>query len=77
LTGLIAGLFALKAGAKKAVLDIGLRPSVKNSRIYACLKGAVEAGVNIPHGEGVMPSDELLKKSSIKSVIDKIKGDVK
>lgn len=77
LSGFIIGLMGLKKGVKKAVLDIGLKQSIKNSRIYACLKGAVESGLNVPHGEDILPSDELLKKDSIKKVVDKIKSDIK
>jgi len=77
LGGFVSGLKALKKGVKKAVLDIGLKTSVKNSRIYASLKGAIEAGVNIPAGKGVMPSDELLKKDELVDVIKKIKGGIK
>ena len=74
LSGLTCGLIALSKGVKSAVLDSGLRPSVKNSRIYACLKGAIEAGIKIPHSDEVLPSDELLKKDSLKKVIDKIRS---
>lgn len=77
LTGMIAGLNALKAGIKNAVLDTGLKPSVKNSRIYACLKGAIEAGIKIPNDSSVLPSDELLKKNTLTDVIKKIKGENK
>jgi len=36
----------------KCLLDIGLaRPTVGN-RVFACLKGAVDGGLLIPHGEG-------------------------
>ena len=36
----------------KALLDIGLaRPTVGN-RVFACLKGAVDGGLLVPHGEG-------------------------
>lgn len=77
LAGMVLGLNGLKAGVKEAVLDIGLRHSVKNSRIYSCLKGVVEAGLKVPHGKEVLPSDELLKKDELKEVIAKIKGDKK
>jgi large subunit ribosomal protein L18 len=77
LTGLVAGLKALKEGIKKAVLDTGLKPSVKNSRIYACLKGFIEAGVSVPHGDEVMPDDKLLKKDELTKYITKVKKGVK
>jgi large subunit ribosomal protein L18 len=73
LSGLASGLMALDKGVKNAILDIGLRSSVKNSRIYACLKGVLDAGVKIPHGKEILPSDELIKKDKLKKVIDDVK----
>lgn len=77
LTGLVIGLKALKNGVKKVILDTGLRPSVKNSRIYACLKGFIAAGVNVPHDEKVLPDDKLLKIEELSKYITKIKKGVK
>ncbi len=77
LSGLIIGFKGLKKGVKKAILDMGLRTSIKNSRIYACLKGVIEAGVKVPVGDNVMPSDELIKLKELSDVIKKIKGEFK
>jgi len=60
LTGLLAGKEALKAGIKEAILDIGLRSPVKGSRVFAVLRGAVEAGVEIPHDEEILPEDSRI-----------------
>lgn len=57
LIGLALGSAALQQGIKEAVLDIGLKPSVKASRTYACLKGVLKAGVQVPHDPSVLPSD--------------------
>lgn len=74
LSGLKAGKMALEAGIKEAILDIGLNRSIKNSRLYAALKGAVEAGIKIPHDAVILPSDELLKKNELTKVIDNVKN---
>ncbi|MFN3383356.1 MAG: 50S ribosomal protein L18 [Archaeoglobaceae archaeon] len=58
LTGLLIGKKALEAGVKEAILDIGLRSPTKGSRVFAVLRGAVEAGLNVPHSEEVVPDDE-------------------
>jgi len=58
LTGLLAGKKSLEEGIKKAVLDIGLHTPIKNSKVFAVLKGAVEAGLEVPHSEKVLPSQE-------------------
>lgn len=57
LTGLLAGLRAKARGVKEAVLDLGLNPPVKGSRVYAALKGALDAGLEIPHSEDVLPDE--------------------
>jgi len=60
LTGLLAGRKAADAKIKKAVLDIGLHPSVKGARIYSALKGLLDAGIDVPHSEEILPSDERI-----------------
>ncbi|UCG45770.1 MAG: 50S ribosomal protein L18 [Candidatus Bathyarchaeota archaeon] len=58
LTGLLCGYRAVAQGAKKAVLDIGLRRPSQGSRVFAVLKGALDAGMLIPHDEKVLPTEE-------------------
>jgi len=33
------------------VLDVGLRPTTTGARVYAAMKGAVDGGVAVPHGD--------------------------
>lgn len=61
LTGYLIGLRALKKKVKKAILDIGLHPPIKGSKVFAALKGAIDAGLNVPHGDGVFPSDDRIR----------------
>lgn len=58
LTGVLFGKRALAAGYDEAVLDIGLARAQKGARVFAALKGAVEAGLEVPHGETILPDDE-------------------
>ena len=60
LTGALAGQRALTKGVKEAILDIGLRPSTKGSRLYAALKGLTDAGLEVPHSEEILPSTDRL-----------------
>ena len=60
LTGVLAGRRALARGVRDAILDIGLRPSTKGSRLYAALKGLADAGLQIPHSDKALPSPERL-----------------
>lgn len=65
LTGLLAGRRALAEGVGMAVLDAGLRPSTKGSRVYAALKGLADSGLDIPHSAEVVPSADRLNGSHI------------
>jgi large subunit ribosomal protein L18 len=58
LTGLLCGVRAREAGVKQAILDTGLQSSTKGSRIYGALKGALDAGLEIPHSQEVLPPDD-------------------
>ncbi len=60
LTGYLAGLRAKSAGAETAVLDTGLRHPTTGGRLSATLKGLLDAGLEIPHGEGGFPSADRL-----------------
>ncbi|HEC88690.1 MAG TPA: 50S ribosomal protein L18 [Thermoplasmata archaeon] len=60
LTGLLAGKRALKNGIKEGILDIGLYSPRKGSKIFAALKGVVDAGVDVPYGEEILPSEERI-----------------
>lgn len=67
LTGLLAGLRAKARGLKEAVLDVGLHPPVRGSRLYAALKGALDAGLEIPHNPEVFPDDDRMSGGHIVS----------
>ncbi len=76
LTGLLFGLRALKKGHKNGVLDIGLHSSRSGTRIYATLKGIIDAGMKVPHDPSIFPSDERIRGEHIAKMpnhFDKIK----
>ena len=60
LTGLIAGKNAVKNDIEEAVYDIGLIEPVAGSRIFAVLKGLLDAGLEIPHGEEKFPTEDRI-----------------
>jgi large subunit ribosomal protein L18 len=66
LTGFICAQNAIEKGIKEAVLDIGLVPPVRKSKIFAVLKGALDAGMDIPHSEKVLPDKTRIKGEHIK-----------
>jgi len=65
LTGLLCGLRAKTKGVKKAILDIGLSPSVKGNRVYSALGGIKEGGIEIPIDEEIAPTKERLEGKHI------------
>jgi len=60
LTGYLCGNKARKEGISEAILDIGLYSVVKGSKLFACLKGFADAGIDIPYDDGIVPSDERI-----------------
>jgi large subunit ribosomal protein L18 len=61
LTGLLCGLKAKARGIKEAVLDIGLHSPTKGARVFAALKGVLDAGLNVPHGEEKLPDEKRIQ----------------
>ena len=68
-TGYALGKHAQKAGHDEAVLDIGLGASTKGNRVFAALKGMVDAGLWVPHSDTVFPSEERLAGAHINDSI--------
>lgn len=65
LVGLLCGMKAKKTKITHAITDLGLAKSVKGGMIYATLKGAVDAGLDIPHNEEVFPPEERISGKHI------------
>lgn len=74
LTGLLAGLKCVKIGVKVAVLDAGISKPAKGGRIAAALKGVLDAGLDIPHGEEMLPSDDRVSGKHIAEYAGKLKS---
>ncbi len=65
LTGYLAGLRAKSAGTSEAILDAGLRRPAVGGRLLGALKGLLDAGVEIPHGEKGFPSADRIGGSHL------------
>jgi large subunit ribosomal protein L18 len=61
LTAYLAGLRAKAGGQEAAVLDVGIRRPTAGGRLSAALKGLLDSGLEIPHGEGGFPSADRLE----------------
>lgn len=77
LTGFLLGKKALKKDIKEAILDGGLQEIVIKSRIYAALKGCIDAGLKIPHDPKIFPTEERIKGTHINKDIEKKFEDIK
>ena len=73
LVGFLLGKMARKSKLEDAILDSGLYKSVKGSRIYAVLAGAIDAGLRIPHSKEILPSKERIIGKHISSYAEKLK----
>ena len=75
LVGFALGKAALAAGHEEAVLDIGLAASTPGNRVYAAPRGLGDAGLEVPHGEDVLPDDERINGAHIdESMADKVEA---
>ncbi len=61
LTGYLAGKMAKSKGVDEMVLDIGRHVPSRGGRLFASLKGLIDAGVEINHGEGIFPDEKRIK----------------
>ena len=61
LAGLLAGKRAAGHNVTEAVLDIGLQTPSKGSKVFATLKGLLDAGIKIEHSKEVIPADDRLR----------------
>jgi large subunit ribosomal protein L18 len=80
LTGLLAAKRALAVGVETAVLDAGLGRPTRGGKIFSAMQGAVDGGLEIPHGESVVPSEERIKGAhlgeGIPEMFDKVKSKI-
>jgi large subunit ribosomal protein L18 len=65
LTGLLAGRRAKTSGVSEAILDVGLHAASSGTRIFAAAKGALDAGLSIPHGKEALPTMERIQGKHI------------
>ncbi|AEK20438.1 50S ribosomal protein L18 [Methanococcus maripaludis] len=75
LTGLLLGAKAVKEDVKEAVLDKGLHRATKGAAIFAVLKGALDAGMDIPHGDKIIADEERLNGTHVKNYAESLKED--
>ncbi len=72
LVGLIAGLEAIRRNVKEAVLYVGRYAVTRGSRIFAAVKGAIDAGLNITCSDEMFPSMERIRGLHIARYAEKL-----
>ncbi|MEM2909701.1 MAG: 50S ribosomal protein L18 [Nitrososphaerota archaeon] len=70
LTGVLVGTRIKALGVRELIADLGLFS--KASRLYAVIKGVIDAGIEVPVSEEVLPSEERLKGAHIRQYFEKI-----
>ena len=73
LTGLLVGKKSLEKGTDAAILYTGKDPST--TRVAACLKGIVAAGVNVPVSDKSLPRDDRISGEHIAKYAKILKED--
>jgi len=75
LTGLLLSKTAQEKNCKEVILDTGLKTALGKSRIYAFLKGVLDAGLTVPYGnEKIFPNEERLSGKHITDFASQLKG---
>jgi large subunit ribosomal protein L18 len=73
LTGILAGKRAKDKGIEECVLDIGRYIPVTGSKVFASLKGAIDAGIQCPHSKEKLPKeDRLMGKHLDKNIMSDV-----
>ena len=77
LTGYLAGKKAAKAKIKEAILDVGTFAVNPGTRIFATLKGVVDAGIIVPYNEKMVPPEDRIRGEHIKAYAKQLAKDDK
>ncbi len=65
LAGYLAGHLSLSNGVSSAIVDIGLSKPIPGGRIFAAVKGAIDAGLDIPCEAKMFPSEKRIRGDHI------------
>lgn len=75
LTAYLCGKKAVAAGVDYAVADIGLKSPIKGAKVFAAVKGAADAGLNVPYGESIIPSEDRINGEHIAEYAESLDED--
>lgn len=72
LTGYLCGVRAKSKNVKEAILDLGLQTG--GDRVYAALKGVIDAGIIVPHSNEILPDESKIYGQHIIEYAKKASG---
>lgn len=75
LTGLLAGVLAIRKNVREVIPDIGLHKASKGARVFAAMKGLLDAGVQIPVSEEVLPPQERIEGQHVAEYARKLSSE--
>lgn len=67
LAGMLIGKMSLAASISKVTPDIGMQSVTKGGKIFAAIKGAKDAGLDVQVSDGIAPSNEMISGAHIAS----------
>ncbi|MGM5482894.1 MAG: 50S ribosomal protein L18 [Nanobdellota archaeon] len=67
LTGLVVGKLAETKKITDVIADLGMQEKIHGCKLYAVIKGAAEAGLQVAHSEDCFPSENRLKGQHIQN----------
>ncbi len=70
LTGHLIGKQIIKKKLEVPIVDLGMHRTLHKTKIYAFLKGLIDAGIKIKCKEEAFPSEDKIKGKDIKNKID-------
>lgn len=78
LTGYLVGKKIKNQNLKEPIVDFGMFKIIYKGRLFAFLKGLIDAGLNIDCKEKALPEDERVKGQHLKNKVDfdKIKSSI-
>lgn len=77
LTGFLIGKKITKDKKKSPVADFGMMKVLHKTRIFAFLKGVIDAGVDMKHDEKTFPNEERISGKNLKKDFSKYFSEVK
>ena len=77
LTGILAGKRAKDKGIDECILDTGRHPPITGSKIFASIKGVIDAGIECPYNEEKIPKEDRITGKHLDKDIMPALNDIK